>query len=1124
MLASAYTFLKENPAYVIIGATVGIAPIARKYLIQKKRFVSKLEYGTKYNWVSDVTKMDARPMEKIFYVKNCDDIIEVVNLAISNKKKISIAGQFHTMGGHTIIENGYLINMKYMNQIIDFDIKNKTVKVQPGMMWSDLLKFLNEHGYSPMTLQSYSSFSIGGSISVNAHGITNDRCLCESIVDIHYVDSNGNQRYCSNDVNSDMFYKIIGGYGLFGIIYEVTLKNSPNVGLKMEYNCLSIGNFYEKFLDATNDPSINIKLGRINITNFKEIFMYAFHEKNDGNIVSELGDKPHSMSKPSRLIYKWIMPIEEGQKIRYSLEKIFKKPLDWADECERNKLLYETAAPMASLYNPLIPMDRTHILQEYFIPNNSFVDWMLFLESTFIGTKFNKISLLNITVRYVQTDDKTFLSYANKPMFAFVFYFRIERNEDSNRELETIHNTLCEKALELDGTFYLPYRHHYSDEQLLRAYPKITDFFRSKHESDPKCIFTNMWHKRYANVNHNGEIDNINHNREIDNINHDIEIDNINHNIEIDNINHDIKIDNINVIESIPEHATQNPIFKPVANPSNTDKNSYQAIFNSPILEYSFKEFLKNIFYLMPAIEMFDLVKSIMQSNPNSSDIEVFMQVQKYMMNLSLSRKVIQKFRMMQILQDQRKDFVQQFKNIISEIGSRKFNGIVSIGDAGRNIIHMKKELGITGDVYIVHDKQSIMDIIERNSVKSVGKNVPINYNIDTKINIADNSADIVTCFMGLHHFPVENLADIVNSIHKILRSDGLFVIREHDAEHDLIPLLNVAHNIFNAVTGETLENEQYEIRQFRTVNEWIRIIENMGFEHVGVYDMQTNDPTKDFMLCFKKILSGKDKAVVSTTKFITENLSEYHRSLDQTYSTLTEWFLVDIAQKFGKFLETTPYYSFPYWRTIFLFWNLWYKEAKIIRQKSGICKAYFSEYTIGSIVQGGTVTMLFSLMSILSFVPRLIYTSDNNLAATKVGLMVIHDNDFNDDDFMDMDNRIEVLKKEKYDQTRILSLIRIPRYLDFTKIVIDLAHRGIDFHEICGQKEIQVKINVCKRNFDMINQFSNYSGCKVLFKYRILDQDLYDEVALSVKISSLSRFINFCADNFIAITHIYDY
>ena len=1060
-----------------VAGTLGGTLLLARSLTNKKQPEQK-NNSDGINWVSDVTKMDARPMDKIFYVKNVEDINHVIQLAKQNSKKISIAGQRHTMGGHTITENGYLIDMKYMNRILNFDHEKRQVTVEPGILWSDLIKFLNQYGLSPMTLQSYASFSIGGTVSVNGHGITNDLSMVESIVGIKLINHNGDIIYCSREENAELFAMVVGGYGLFGVMIEITLMVVPNRSLKMKYAELSTDTFITEYMKAANDPKVDVKLGRINITNFEKISLYVFESVAE-NIVSTLDNNPNQMSKGSQLMYKWLMPLRFGQKIRYGLESLVKKPLDWSSDCERNKLLYETATPMGNLYNPLISLDRTHVLQEYFIPVKSFPQWMTQLKQFLHNRKFKKITLLNITIRYVKKDDTTFLRYSKENVIAAVFYYRSERHEEADRELRTANNGLTDITLNLNGTIYLPYRHHYSVDQLLKAYPEIVKFFAAKLVYDPAKIFTNMWYEHYSRLVPGAVVD------------------------------MPILVSHINANNLLLQIVT--------GNPSNDSRNSYTTIFSSPILTYKFREFLKNIFYLIPPEELFGVVDGIMKKDINTTDLQLFQGVQKYLSSKNIFQKIKSKRRTLGLLSDQRKDFVGQMLEIFRSIGLTRLNGYASIGDAGRNIKMLKNNFPVTGNIYIVHDKQSMMDMVERQQIRSVGRTIHIDYNNEAKVNINDK-IDLVTCMMGLHHFPINKLSGLITSVHNTLNPGGLFIIREHNAYPELVPILNAAHNIFNAVTGETLDNEKNEIRQFRTINEWTRLIESYGFEQVGCYGMQSNDTTEDLMVCFRRMETPVERAVTETRKYIVDTREKYVRGLDQTYSTLTEWYLVDIAQKFGKFLERTPYYNFPFLYSIALFWKLWYREAKVINAKCGFRKAYLSEYTIASIVMGTTVTCIFSLMSALSFVPRLIYGSGANMDATHVSMMVIHDNL----DLTTIHRDINILNA-KACGNKTLSLIKVPRYLKFTQVAIALAKAHVQFYEICGQKEIQVKIAAPKSD-DVLQEINKLPGCKVLFKYNILKTDSFDEVALSVEIAELSSVIRDVLTKRLKILHIYDF
>ncbi len=235
---------------------------------------------------------------------------------------------------------------------------------------------------------------------------------------------------------------------------------------------------------------------------------------------------------------------------------------------------------------------------------------------------------------------------------------------------------------------------------------------------------------------------------------------------------------------------------------------------------------------------------------------------------------------------------------------------------------------------------------------------------------------------MGLHHFPLDKLGKFLENVHRILRLGGVFIVREHDGREELKPMLDCAHSVFNAVTGVEERDERREIRAFRSVREWITIIESYGFKDLGIYEMQSNDPTEDYMLCFTKTessgpsLRSENEKTVSDLKqkmahkgLVVENKPGY-----QTFFTLPEWFLVDVMKRYGSYMEHTPWYEFPYWREILLFWSLALQEFLQVRKRQGFSGALFNSYFLMILVLGGIITMLFTQLGVLAIVPWFIY------------------------------------------------------------------------------------------------------------------------------------------------------
>jgi SAM-dependent methyltransferase len=156
---------------------------------------------------------------------------------------------------------------------------------------------------------------------------------------------------------------------------------------------------------------------------------------------------------------------------------------------------------------------------------------------------------------------------------------------------------------------------------------------------------------------------------------------------------------------------------------------------------------------------------------------------------------------------------------------------------------------------------KGLADSVERGSFKPVGNFIPFDFsnvrNNDIS-EIPEESVDLVTLNMGLHHLHQEDVSEFLKIVKKILRPGGVFIVREHDARPDLIPILDLAHSVFNVVTGVTLENERTEIRAFRSVKDWCKILEGAGFQNVFMYGLEKTDPTEDYMLTFIKPPNSK--------------------------------------------------------------------------------------------------------------------------------------------------------------------------------------------------------------------------------------------------------------------------
>ena len=117
--------------------------------------------------VDDVTRLNATEVDRVFMPRSVDDVRDILALARSTGHRVSMRGTKHSMGGHTISPKGYVIDMAKLNRVVSVDVTRQLAVVQPGAQWSDLIYHLNQYGLSPRTMQSYSTFSVGGTVAVS---------------------------------------------------------------------------------------------------------------------------------------------------------------------------------------------------------------------------------------------------------------------------------------------------------------------------------------------------------------------------------------------------------------------------------------------------------------------------------------------------------------------------------------------------------------------------------------------------------------------------------------------------------------------------------------------------------------------------------------------------------------------------------------------------------------------------------------------------------------------------------------------------------------------------------------------------------------------------------------------
>ncbi len=452
--------------------------------------------------INDASCLNQTAIYGVVEVRSEEDVKTALSFARENELKVTPAGQRHSMGGQSFLQSGLVLDMRTFNAM-SVNEESKILHVQSGATWQEVQEYLDGKGLAVKAMQSINIFTVGGTLSVNAHGVAHDPGPIGSTVQsLHLMLSTGEVVKASPTENPDLFRLALGGYGLAGVILDVDLEVVDNAlyELKTEYmDYKDFGEYYKENIKGNSE--VGLFYARLSVSPTSYLRETAIHRYDAVEATDPLPDlQPDEHDWMNRLVINFSKTGPVGRWVRWFLEKNVEPRVHRCSRNEamstkevclvtRNQEMYDS---MGYLKNRL---SDTDILQEYFVPQDKMAEFVDGLRGTVTDTGAN---LLNVTIRIVSKDTVTALPYAKEDMFAFVLYFNQKLTLEGSQTVQKTTTQLIDLATSLGGTYYLPYQLYYSSEQLRAAYPEMDEFFAEKQRVDPEGLFSNTFYEKYG--------------------------------------------------------------------------------------------------------------------------------------------------------------------------------------------------------------------------------------------------------------------------------------------------------------------------------------------------------------------------------------------------------------------------------------------------------------------------------------------------------------------------------------------------------------------------------------------------------------------------------------------------
>ncbi|MFC3532242.1 FAD-binding protein [Vogesella facilis] len=732
--------------------------------------------------VNDVTQLNPVP---VFAISAPTSVAEVQDALARTDGPVSVGGGHFSMGGQTASPGSLHLDMRQLNRVLGFDPQARTIRVQAGIRWCDIQAFIDPHELSVMIMQTYANFTVGGSLSVNAHGrYMGVGPIVLSVRQIALVLPDGRLEQASPSQQPALFYAAIGGYGAIGIIVEVELQLTNNVRVQRSSRKMSLANYGPWF-----GPQVREERGVV----FHNADLYAPHyqklravswteTKHPVTVTQRLHS--HRRLYPLHKYLLWAMsetPLGRERR-EHLLDPLLYlgKPVHW-----RN---YEAGYDAAEL-EPLSRLQRTYVLQEYFIPVGQLEQFVPKMAEIL---QRHRANVLNISIRHAAADPGTLLAWARGETFAFVLYYKQRTRRNACNRVAIWTRELIEAVLSAGGTYYLPYQLHATPEQFHRAYPGALSLFALKRQLDPHYRLRNaLWDKYYAPT-----------------------------------------------LNATP--------------PPRPPRGDFDAIYSDTVWQDHFYRFLQNVFHLYPEDRFHTLIlDSVLEGG---GDEAIYRRIQA---NLRTIKPILAELRYaLPALAKQKREMTRQTLQLLGE--RRRFLGYVEIGSTGRYLSQLQHALRLQGDRVLIHDRapgNSPVDVVERGGLRQLARFVPLgDYAPIASNDIADQSVELVSCYIGLHHIAPDKLMPFLASIARILAPGGTFILRDHDVNNpQMAAFVSLAHTVFNAGLGEPWSVNVAERRHFVDIATWVERLAQVGLRDSGQRLLQAHDPSHNVLMAFTK-------------------------------------------------------------------------------------------------------------------------------------------------------------------------------------------------------------------------------------------------------------------------------
>ncbi len=157
---------------------------------------------------------------------NADGICAVFDQARRTGRSVGLRGAGRSYGDASLNAENILLDLTRMRRILAWDPLSGVITVEAGVTIQQLWQYVIEDGWWPSVVSGTMFPTLGGAAAMNIHGKNNFKAgpIGDHTLEFVLLTPSGDTKVCSRTENADLFFAVIGGFGMLGVITQLTLK------------------------------------------------------------------------------------------------------------------------------------------------------------------------------------------------------------------------------------------------------------------------------------------------------------------------------------------------------------------------------------------------------------------------------------------------------------------------------------------------------------------------------------------------------------------------------------------------------------------------------------------------------------------------------------------------------------------------------------------------------------------------------------------------------------------------------------------------------------------------------------------------------------------------------------